>query len=190
MVELLPLDLDPAALEQAVALLDRLHDDAAPPIGQSVMGGTQTRGGLFDRHEPILAAMQAAVLRTIERYRSGLPAFDPMHPLLRQRAQAWRVKGSWSVRLRSGGDRHATHIHPQGIVSSAMYLRLPADGNSDAGALELGRPPTDLRLDLPPTRTILPRIGHCALFPSTAYHGTTSFGAGDRLTVAFDVQAT
>ena len=36
---------------------------------------------------------------------------------------------------------------------------------------------------------IEPAAGHLALFPSTLYHGTTAFSAGERMTVAFDVVA-
>ena len=55
------------------------------------------------------------------------------------------------------------------------------------GALELGRPPRDLGLDLPPLRTLAPHPGHLALFPSFLHHGTTPFAGGRRMSVAFDV---
>ncbi|NNC52370.1 MAG: hypothetical protein HKO08_04950, partial [Erythrobacter sp.] len=106
---------------------------------------------------------------------------------LRHRDAEWRMLGSWSVRLLGGGDHHTAHIHPQGIVSSACYLILPDGRSPGDGALEVGRPAPDLRLDLQPLRTIEPIEGHLALFPSTMYHGTSPFGAGRRMTVAFDV---
>ena len=56
-----------------------------------------------------------------------------------------------------------------------------------AGSLDLGRPPPDLRLDLPPMATLHPERGCCALFPSTLYHGTRPVTGGKRMTVAFDV---
>ncbi|NBC88460.1 MAG: hypothetical protein GVX90_03010, partial [Alphaproteobacteria bacterium] len=119
-------------------------------------------------------------------------------PLLRHRETPWRLLGSWSVRLAGsgsgGGDYHTAHIHPQGILSSALYLVVPeeahapvAEGARPPGWLEIGRPPPDLGLDLPPLTTIEPREGHLALFPSTLYHGTTPFGSAERMTVAFDV---
>ncbi len=33
------------------------------------------------------------------------------------------------------------------------------------------------------------QAGHLVLFPSTMWHGTTLFVAGERLTVAFDVRS-
>jgi len=41
---------------------------------------------------------------------------------------------------------------------------------------------------LPPIRTIEPKPGRLVLFPSTMWHGTRPFDAGERLTVAFDVK--
>lgn len=189
LVQVLQLPAEPAIMARIVAHLHALHDGSSLPLGQSLRGGTQTRGGLFVRHEPDFAHLRAAVLSALERYRDELPPLDPAHPLLRYRDSSWTLAGSWSVRLSGGGDRHASHIHPAGIVSSALYLELPDDIGSpqQRGWLELGRPPADLRLDLPPIRTIRPEAGHLALFPSTLYHGTTPFSGARRLTAAFDV---
>ena len=75
------------------------------------------------------------------------------------------------------------------IISSALYLVVPEEAHSDGqnGWLEVGRPAPDLRLDLEPIKAIEPRAGYLALFPSTAYHGTTPFASAERMTVAFDV---
>ena len=98
------------------------------------------------------------------------------------------ITGSWSVRL-TGGGHHVSHVHPLGLISSASYFAIPetAEGSAE-GRLELGRPSPDLRLDLEPLHSIAPRVGWLALFPSFLHHGTTPFSAGERMTVAFDVQ--
>lgn len=181
---------DGEALDAAARLLHKLHDKAALPIGQSLRGGTQTRGNLFDRLEPELAALRQAIEATLEEYRAMLPPEDLRHPLLRHRSIAWHLAGSWSVRLSCGGDHHKSHIHPSGVISSALYLEVPdntAEKDPQAGWLELGRPPADLMLDLEPLAVIKPEPGHLALFPSTLYHGTRPFSDGSRLSVAFDV---
>jgi tetratricopeptide (TPR) repeat protein len=198
LVQLRPLVGRDGLVDDAVAELRVLHAGSAMPLGQSLRGGTQTRGILFHRTEPLLAELHEAIRATLEAYRGDLPALDESHPLLRHRETPWRLEGSWSVRLTGGGtgagDYHTAHIHPQGIVSSAAYLVVPpaAEGPEQFGWLEIGRPPPDLGLDLPPVRSIQPKTGHLALFPSTLYHGTTPFGAGggpdsERMTVAFDV---
>lgn len=199
LVQLRPLVARDGLVEEAIAELRRLHAGSAMPLGQSLRGGTQTRGILFHRTEPVLAELHEAIRATLETYRDALPPLDETHPLLRHRETPWRLLGSWSVRLTGGesgaGDYHTAHIHPQGIVSSALYLVVPqaaADAEARRGWLEVGRPPPDLRLDLEPLRVIQPREAHLALFPSTLYHGTTPFGAAsgsaaERMTVAFDV---
>lgn len=189
LIQLCPLAGRQKTITDAIATLRDLHAGSPMPLGQSLRGGSQTLGVLFHRAEPILQDLQRAITKTLEEYRAGLPAHDPDHPLLRHRDAPWQLAGSWSVRLTGGGDFHAAHIHPSGIVSSALYLIVPdeAHGSDRQGWLELGRPPPDLGLDLPPVQSIEPQEGHLALFPSTLYHGTTPFGSAERMTVAFDV---
>lgn len=190
LIEMLDLALDDHSHRELIATLDRLHDGAAVPLGQSVRDGTQTRGGLLDRHEEIFGRLRDALRLAVERYRRQLPAFDEAHPLLRHRDDPLAIVGSWSIRLARNG-YHTGHIHPQGLLSSAAYMVVPdpVGGQDDpqAGWLELGRPPVDLRLTLPPRETIQPRTGKLALFPSTLYHGTRKFDVGRRLSIAFDV---
>ncbi|SMQ62157.1 Flp pilus assembly protein TadD, contains TPR repeats [Altererythrobacter xiamenensis] len=185
----LPLEADAGVLEAAIPLLHRLHDNSPLPLSQSLRGGTQTRGRLFARTEPELRRLHRAILETLKRYQSELPEKEVEHPLLRHRDEIWRLEGSWSVRLSGGGDYHTSHIHPQGVVSSALYVERSGEEESEphAGWLEIGRPPPDLRLDLEPLAVLPPKPGHLTLFPSTLYHGTRSFAAGRRMTVAFDV---
>ncbi|MFL6849580.1 MAG: 2OG-Fe(II) oxygenase family protein [Sphingomicrobium sp.] len=183
------LDLDAQRFASIVTLLDRLHDKSSMPVGQSVRQGSQTRGGLFDRHEPEIEVLEASFREAVQGYRDQLPPRDHAHPLLRHRDESWRFAGSWSIRVFEGG-RHTEHIHPQGIVSSAAYFVVPqivTDGDEQAGWLELGRPPPDLKLDLPPLYAFEPLPGRCALFPSTLYHGTRRFSGGKRMTVAIDI---
>jgi uncharacterized protein (TIGR02466 family) len=89
-----------------------------------------------------------------------------------------------------GGGRHASHVHPQGWISSALYIALPRRNPLDdpnAGWFKLGEPQEALRISLPPSREIEPKTGHLILFPSWMWHGTVPFTEGERLTVAFDV---
>lgn len=191
LVQLLKLHKADEVLPPAIELLNALHDGSPFPLGQSLRGGTQTRGQLFQRTEPELQGLGAAILSTIEEYRGNLPPADGDHPLLSLRGASWGFANSWSVRLAGGGDHHTAHIHPEGLLSSALYVGLPAKGeqqDTQSGWLEIGRPPPDLKLDLEPLRIIEPQEGHLALFPSTLFHGTRPFSEGHRMTVAFDIQ--
>ena len=183
------LGLAGSMLAELCTTLRGLHRTRAHPIGQSLRGGTQTRGALLLRSEPILAQLREALTGAIADYIAGLPPADETHPLLRHRERPVAIGGSWSVRL-TGSGFHVNHIHPEGVISSAFYVALPdaVTGSADrAGWLELGRPPAELALALEPLAVIEPRAGRLALFPSYLYHGTRPFADGERLTVAFDV---
>ena len=177
------------SLEPLAAKLRSLHVATHQPIDQSVRGGTQTDGPLLARVDPEIQSLRKVLVAAVEQHLSTLK-YDPTHPFLRHRPSSIRFAGSWSVRL-SGGGRHSNHVHPQGLVSSALYIAVPPSvmsGPSDAGFLALGQPPAELGLDLPPLRTVRPRPGQLVLFPSTMWHGTVPFDGGERLTIAFDVE--
>tara|TARA_R110000787_G_scaffold127824_5_gene239398 strand:- start:38703 stop:40460 length:1758 start_codon:yes stop_codon:yes gene_type:complete len=186
LIALRSIELDPPELEQIQAFLQRIHKTQNHPIGQSLRSGTQTRGRLFIRYEHEAKMLATKIRSAVIDHWNGLPKQDPQHPLLRYRDRQPRITGSWSVRLLGSGF-HVPHIHPQGIFSSASYWILPAGDNDAEGQLEIGRPPSDLNVDLEPVVTLTPKIGHLALFPSSLYHGTTKFRSGERITAAFDV---
>lgn len=178
----------PVSAQDLAELADRLralHRMRSAPLGQSVRGGTQTRGRLFDRSDRAILGLRDALQNALDRYVARLP-LDPTHPLLRHRDRKLKVDGGWSVRLTKEGF-HVPHLHPAGVVSSACYVVVPPlDPSTQEGWLEIGRPPSDLLLDLAPLMTVQPRPGTVVLFPSFLYHGTRPFAAGERLSVAFD----
>jgi hypothetical protein len=157
------------------------------PLEQSLRGGTQTDGPLFSRIEPEIRTLRAAIVETVQTYIAQLPSVDASHPLLGVPRAPVRFAGSWSVRLTDSG-YHANHVHPAGWISSAFYVALPEGlgGEDSAGWLTLGEA-GEIGVDLPPLRMIEPKPGRLVLFPSTMWHGTRPFTAGERLTVAFDV---
>ncbi len=186
-------DLDFAAGELAhlADVLRTLHGRKAHFLEQSVRGGTQTDGQLFFHHDPAIQAVRAKVTRCIADYIHALPSPDAGHPLLGlARDQTTRFAGSWSVRL-GGQGFHSLHTHPQGWVSSALYIALPCAekmGERPAGWLSFGNPPPELGLAIPAYQAVQPKPGRLVLFPSTLWHGTMPFDDGERLSIAFDVR--
>jgi hypothetical protein len=177
----------PSFLAALTDTLTRLHRTLAAPAEQSLRGGTQTRGKLFDSADPIIAALQSSLTATIENCLAGLSPV-PGHPFLGRLTGKIEMAGSWSVRLASAGF-HVSHIHPSGWLSSAFYVSLPPEigGDSAAGTLMFGVPEKALGIDLSPRRVVMPRPGRLAIFPSYFWHGTAPFeSAVPRLTVAFD----
>ena len=185
-----PLDLDMPEAELAAlgdALRD-LHASGSAPIGQSVRSGTQTRGDIFKRIAPSIQSLRARLAEAVSEFWDALPARDDTHPLLRQRDATPAFVTGWSIRIMGGGF-HVSHVHPEGVLSSAFYVAVPdaLDEERQEGWVELGRPPDDLKLELGPLTAIAPRPGRLVLFPSYLYHGTRAFPAGERMSVAFDI---
>lgn len=179
-------------LTQLAVTLRALHTAQAPWHEQSVRGGTQTERPLLLRLDPVIQHARAAIERAVRGYIDALPATDRAHPLLAQPRARFLFSGSWSVRLRPHGF-HATHTHPMGWISSALYVTVPRGddlGPAPAGRLQFGTPPPELGLPLKPYGDIEPRPGRLALFPSTMWHGTAPFADGERMTIAFDVVPT
>lgn len=169
--------------------LRALHWARVEPVDQSLRGGTQTQGALLTRIEPEICELRRVLVSAIEEHVAQLPTPRPHHPTLIEQRTPILFAGSWSVRL-TGGGRHIDHVHPAGWLSSALYIALPSEserGGGEAGWLALGQA-ADLAPALPPIRLVEPKPGRLVLFPSTMWHGTRPFGAGERLTIAFDVK--
>ncbi len=165
------------------------HTARAPYHEQSVRGGIQTDRPLLLEIDPVIMAIRCRIEAAVRDYIDALPAPDPSHPLLSPPRGDFRFSGSWSVRLRANGF-HATHSHPAGWISSALYVEVPEAakrGPAPAGHLLFGTPPPELDLPLAPYGDIAPEPGCMALFPSTMWHGTAPFDDGERMTIAFDV---
>jgi Flp pilus assembly protein TadD len=175
-------------LNELAETLRQLHTLSGQPLEQSLRGGTQTDGNLFQRIDPVIVQLREAIRATVAEHVARFPRHDERHPLLASRRDEIRFEGAWSVRLHGKG-YHVNHVHPVGWISSALYIVLPPDiGREDAGHLTLGEAKApNFAVDLPPFRTIEPKPGRLALFPSYMWHGTRPFAEGERMTVAFDV---
>jgi tetratricopeptide (TPR) repeat protein len=183
-----------AFLNEVRAVLETMHRMQAHPIEQTVRGGTQTNGFLFRLKHPLLRVLEQQIRLAVRETLASFPS-DPGHPYWGRRpgrteADGFRFAGAWSVRLRSQG-YHTNHIHPEGWISSALYVALPEEvrnGEGDAGYLQFGVPPAELGLAVPPRRSVKPEVGVLSLFPSYMWHGTVPFSSEQpRITVAFDL---
>lgn len=173
--------------EDLPAVLEAMHRVGAHPADQSLRGGTQTRGNLFEANDPVIHALAQVTRVVIEDKLAELKP-DPAHPFLSRITGKFGFPTSWSVRLASAG-HHVSHIHPAGWLSSAYYASLPPEvaAGTGQGALAFGVPDAALGLDLSPRRVVQPQEGLLVLFPSYLWHGTTPFeSSAPRLTVAFD----
>jgi Flp pilus assembly protein TadD len=172
----------------SLALNDR-HRLQNHPLDQSLRNGTQTTRSLVTDPDPTIQALLGSFVAAIEEYRGRIRP-EPGHPLASVRGGKIELAGAWSVRLRRDGF-HVNHVHPDGVISSAYYVDVPAetrDPIAKSGWLKLGEP----RYPVPgitPERFIQPRPGRLVLFPSYMWHGTNAIhGEEARACVAFDVR--
>ena len=176
-----------AYLVDLAAALRRLHTLQTHPIGQSLRHGTQTPVDLRASDDPAVQAFFVAIDGPIKRYLRRLGGGDDA--LRRRNTGAYRIVGCWSVQLAPGG-YHAPHVHPEGWLSSACYIDLPAavDAGGREGWIGFGAPPFVCATPTPPDHFEKPAPGKLVLFPSYMWHGTLPFtGDAPRLTIAFDL---
>lgn len=165
------------------------HTRNTAPLDQTLHGGTQTPGYLFDRPGRAVEGLRERIREAVADYVRALPD-DPAHPMLARKDGTFDFTGAWSCRLRSSG-YHSNHVHPKGWISSAYYVSLPdavADERARQGWLKFGESNFALGERDRAERMVKPAVGRLVLFPSYFWHGTVPFASQDvRLTVAFDV---
>jgi uncharacterized protein (TIGR02466 family) len=171
------------------AYLETLHASKAHPTDQTLRGGTQTFGALFQDRSPVIRQFVVQLRKSIADYIRAMPE-DPDHPLFGRKTTDFDFSGSWSVRLSSGGF-HTNHFHPLGWISSAFYVNVPdvvsVNGRHD-GWFKMGETNLELGEREVIHRQIQPQVGHLTLFPSYFWHGTVPFeSSAPRITIAFDV---
>lgn len=177
-----------AYLEDLRGALNDLHRLSAHPIEQSLRGGAQTPQNLRASENPVISAFFEAIEGPLAAYRQAVGQGSDLYRARNRGGH--HVVGAWSARLQPHGF-HVDHIHPQGWISSACYIEVPAavsDGDDHAGWLRFGAPPIPTRPKLAAEHYVRPEPGRLALFPSYMWHGTVPFG-GDRprMTIAFDI---
>ena len=179
------LDAYLADLAQALA---RAHVFRAHPFSQSLVNGTQV-SNLTSSPDPAIRAFFQAVAGPIRRRLQALGA--GADPFRSRNTSATNFQGVWSVRLGRDIGRHTDHVHPKGWMSSACYVALPPGVSGSAGRegwIKFGEPGIRTVPALAAEHYVEPEPGLLALFPSYMWHGTLPFsGAGERLTIAFDL---
>jgi Flp pilus assembly protein TadD len=156
--------------------LDNIHGPLTHPVDQSLRHGSQTTRNLADYPDPAIRALFDAIDPPLRRHIAAIGAAG----------QNYAIASAWSVRLNSGG-YHINHVHPEGWISSAFYVRTPTNLQGHEGALKFGEPGPPTAPTLREDYMIKPEPGMLVLFPSYMWHGTVPFSSSEkRLTCAFD----
>jgi uncharacterized protein (TIGR02466 family) len=169
------------------AALLPLHATKTQPLDQTLFGGTQSFGRLWEEPAPVIQALKRQLLNAAMRYVENLPD-DPSHPFLSLKTKKLECAGAWSVVLATGGG-HVDHIHPKGWVSASYYVRVPPEvsNGEKAGFLRLGASGVS-GIHLEAERWYRPEEGTVIFFPSYIWHGVEPFSASTpRITAPFDL---
>jgi Flp pilus assembly protein TadD len=168
-------------------VLRKRHLFRTHPLGQSLRNGSQTARSLTAERDPVIQALLGAFAAPIADYVAALGS-DLGHPISARNSGRAAIKGCWSVELRRDGF-HVSHVHPEGWISSAYYVAVPADADDTSAKIgwikfgESGLPIPGMNAE----HFVQPRPGRLVLFPSYMWHGTNPIlGDETRLSVAFD----
>jgi tetratricopeptide (TPR) repeat protein len=168
--------------------LEPWHRFKTHPLDQSLREGSQTPRDLTTIDDPVIKAFYRALDGPIRQYMAEV-GNSADHPLTARNTGDYRIAGAWSVRLHGGG-RHVNHVHPEGWISSAYYVAVPGEAQTDAdhaGCIKFAEPPFPTVPPTPPEKWIRPRAGVLVLFPSFLWHGTQPIHDGSlRVTAPFD----
>ena len=165
--------------------LGTLHVSHKQPLDQSVQGGTQTMGVLFDDLHKLVNDFKNSLQESVTDYLSSL-CYDSEHPFLSRLGDNFRFSGSWSVKLKKSG-HHNNHVHPFGWLSCCSYISLP-DSIENEGCIKFGETSLKLGEKEETARFIQPEVGKCVFFPSYFWHGTVPFSSdSSRVTIPCDI---
>ncbi len=173
-----------AALLAAIA---PLHRTSQRPLDQTLFGGTQSPGRLWNDPHPVIQLFARTMMASARAFVASLPD-DPSHPFLARKTEGVACAGAWSVMLASGGG-HVDHIHPAGWISASYYVETPPEifAGDKRGHLRLGASGV-AGLALPAERYFAPRPGTAVFFPSYIWHGVEPFAAASlRVAAPFDL---
>lgn len=167
--------------------LTDLHIFSGTPLDQSLRSGTQSVRSLEFEHHPVIQKYITALEQPIGEYIKHLSTFDGL-PLAKRTTDGVKIQGCWSVRLGLGG-KHVNHVHPEGWVSSAYYVKTPQNSEIEKdGWIKFGEPPFPMPGADQVERWIKPEAGKLVLFPSYFWHGVSPVLSGEiRITAPFDL---
>ncbi len=168
--------------------LSSVHVTQQQPLEQSLVGGTQTLGRIFNYDNDIFNLAEMTFRETINTALANIE-LQGSHPTKRFANADFEFIGAWSVWLKAAG-YHKNHYHSEGWYSGVYYIQTPDESelSQGAGYLKFGEADLSLPLEQGPDFCIKPKPGQMVLFPSFIWHGTLPFSSTTpRVSIAFDI---
>ncbi|MAP93712.1 MAG: hypothetical protein CMK07_02060 [Ponticaulis sp.] len=189
----LPLPDGYASLDEFHAdFIEQVHGKSAyktHPLGQSARQGIQSPMNLMFDERPVVQNYIKQLYEPVQAYVDAL-GHDPNNPITARNTGQFHINGVWSIYLLAGG-RHVSHTHPHGWISSAYYMAVPPEADTDpdrAGWIKFGEPPYKMPDPAPALHWVKPTPGTLVLFPAYMWHGTVPIsGVAPRVTAPLDI---
>ena len=174
-----------AYLSDLSTALQEIHDVPLDAFGMVRRDGVESMTNLNADRGEVIRAFYDALDAPAQAYVSQIGR--SRDALRRRNTGGARVMAGWTVKTRSS-QFHGAHLHPEGWLSSAFYVELPAAVEQDRqGWIKFGEPAIPTRPKLAAEHWVKPEPGLFVLFPSYMWHGTEPFhGQGDRLVMSVD----
>jgi len=170
--------------------LKKFHIAKNHPLEQTLIGGSQTKGNLFNDKNELIDQLINEINECIFRYCSDIKS-NRLLDLDLKRTKKFLFTGSYSIMLSNMG-YHVSHVHPMARLSLCFYVDVPDSikgDNDNQGCLHIGAPNLDITPSLPAERFIEPSVGKLVIMPSYIWHGTVPFESEtNRLTIVCDVK--
>ena len=167
-------------------LLD-YHDGLCEYTGQPLLEkGQQTSGNVFDSPHEIFEDLSSSLKSYVDRYRDNFKSSS--EGFIKRFPDDYKLYG-WFVEIEAGG-KLKSHMHKEGWLSAAFYLRVPNTAQG-AAAIEFtydgGEYPSTP--DKYSSESYNISKGEICMFPSSLFHRTKPFSDDTtRISFAFDVQ--
>lgn len=169
--------------------LETLHVAKNHPLEQTLIGGSQTKGNLFNDKNELLCQLVKEINDCVFKYCKEIKSSRSIDQDLKK-MQSFHFTGSYSIRLNDSGF-HVSHVHPMARLSLCFYVDVPNSVKGDKnhqGWLHIGAPNLDVKPTLIAERYIEPTVGKLVIMPSYVWHGTVPFQSdAHRLTVVCDI---
>lgn len=157
----------------------------------TLMPSGRTTENLLPNSNEVVCGLENMIRRAVRVYMRIQRALPP-HAFLPSRIPSTMWLTIWGNVLESN-EQLGSHYHPNSWLSGVYYAQVPEEipvkEERSSGAIEFGRPNTDLNCtSAPEVMTIVPEEGMMLLFPSYIFHGTIPFQAPkQRISLAFEL---
>lgn len=166
-----------------------IKDSTWETLHTTTKNGSQTNGNLFLNYGKNVEILKKVLKTELDSYNKTYK--NEQFSLFKKWPKNLNLNG-WFVKLFQNGYQD-DHIHPDGLISGVVYLKVIDNPVGNEGAIELGRHGYNYKILNKnfPKGIHQPQLGDIILFPSSLFHKTVPVKQNtERCVIAFDLLPT